>query len=368
MSRESGSVMLRTGSGFFLPSALASAASLASLSWRAAMAAASSRRALRALPLSVPGPLAGHFLARCGPAGLGGGVGGQGLLESQLRDLDRGPGRDAAARDRPGPGRGQQAGLGGRPPFLPAGGPGGLQLGQPAGDPLRPGGAAPPAGRHCRAVQAQPGQRPAVAAAAGLRARLPASLAMLMALAGAALAVGPGGLVEDLAGQLAQPVLGPVRLFRRICPDLGPVDGDHVQPAQPGRRQHEQHLGEQVFQRPARPGGPGPEPADGRVIREPVPGRDPERRIGPAPVLDLPRRPLGLQVRIDQQHRQHPRVIPRPASARTAQRLQRRRVQPVDYLDHEPHQMIPVHPQPHILGQHHRLIPVHRQVFSRHKQ
>jgi hypothetical protein len=162
--------------------------------------------------------------------------------------------------------------------------------------------------------------------------------------AAAALAVGAGGLVQDLAGQLAQPGLGPVGLLRGVRPDLGPVDGDHAQAAQARYGQHEQHPGEQVLQRPARAGGPGPEPADRGVIRDQVPGRDPERRVGPAPLLDLPRGPFRLQVGVDQQHRQHPRVIPGPAFPRAGLRLQRRGVQALDDLDKEPDEMIRTQP------------------------
>src|SRR5262249_34945847 len=62
------------------------------------------------------------------------------------------------------------------------------------------------------------------------------------------------------------------------------------------------------------------------------------------------------------------RVIPRPAQARLAQRLQRAGVQALDGLDDEPDQVVLTNPEPHILGQHHRLIPVYRQGFFAHEQ
>ena len=132
-------------------------------------------------------------------------------------------------------------------------------------------------------------------------------------------------------------------------------------------RQHEQGLQEHVLQRPALARRRGPEPRDRHVIGHQVPGRDPERRIGPAPLLDPPRGPLALQVGIHQQHRQHPRVIPRAALPRLPERLQARGVQALGHVDNEPDKMVLTHPVTHVLGQQHRLIPVHRLELVSHK-
>ena len=183
----------------------------------------------------------------------------------------------------------------------------------------------------------------------------------------AALAVRGGGLLQHLAGQLPQPLQGPVGLLRRVRPDLGAIDRDHPQPAQPRHRAHIQHLREQVLQRPVFLSGALPEPAQRRMIRGLARRRDPEARIRPGAVLDLPGGPLPARHRVHHQRRQHPRVIARPALPRARAGLQRRGVQLLDHINQEPDKMILRHPRAHIQGQKHRLLPVHREVLTAHK-
>ena len=179
-------------------------------------------------------------------------------------------------------------------------------------------------------------------------------------------------LGEDLRGQLRQARLGPVRLLRRVRPDLDPVAGHHGQPPQPGRRAGRQHRVKQLLHQPVLRASQLPEPGDGHVIGHVLPARHPERHVIPAPVLDRPRRqPPPPLIGIRQQGQQHHRVIPPPALTRPDRRNQpggqlrgRHRLY---RLDNQPDNMVLRHPIEHIHGQKGGRIPVHRQELTSHK-
>ena len=205
------------------------------------------------------GPRAGHAAAGGGRDPLVVGVapgllrGGR-LLQRDLRDRDRHLLRYPARRRLPGPDL-RQVAFGLLAPRRVLRLPRGLQVRQRGRDPLRPGRPAPPGRQHRRAAQPQPRQHPLVAApAAAGRLAVPVALALAVAVRGR-------GLLHHLAGQLPQPLQGPVGFLRRVRPDLGAIHRDHPQPAQPRHRAHIQHLREQVLQRPALPPGALPEPA-----------------------------------------------------------------------------------------------------------
>ena len=183
----------------------------------------------------------------------------------------------------------------------------------------------------------------------------------------AAVAVCGGGLLQHLAGQLPQPLQGPVGLLGGVRPDLGAIHRDHPQPAQPRGRAHVQHLREQVLQRPVLAPGALPEPAQRGMVRELVPRRDPEARIHPGPVLDLPGGPHPARHRVHHQRGQHLRVIARPAPARARAGLQGGGIQLPGHLNQEPDKMVLRHPRLHIQRQKHRLLPVHREILTAHK-
>jgi hypothetical protein len=109
------------------------------------------------------------------------------------------------------------------------------------------------------------------------------------------------------------------------------------------------------------------EPGDRAVIRYVLRAHDAERHIGLAQPLNLPARPLPHRIGVDQHTEQHHRVVGRPA--RTPQpptRPEPGQIQPRDYVQHEPHQMISRQPVPHIRRQQKLLIPIHRPKPLRH--
>jgi len=176
--------------------------------------------------------------------------------------------------------------------------------------------------------------------------------------------VGPVRLGQHARDLLVEPALAAVGVDGRVGPDLGSVDRDGAEPAQACSRGNHQHLREQAAERLLRLGA---EPGDRGVVRAVLSGQDPERHIGAAHPLDLPRGPHALAVGIDQQPKQHPRVVPRRASPTTAPGpLQRGRIEFLDGLQHEPHQMIRRQPFAHVHWQQHRLITKHETIRLGH--
>ena len=164
--------------------------------------------------------------------------------------------------------------------------------------------------------------------------------------------------------ELPQPLLGPVRVLRRISRDLGAVQGDRADLAHAQPRAQQQDLREQVR------GGVRellPEPGDRHVIGHVAGADHPERHVLGAQPLDPPRGGDPVRVRPDQQRHHHVRVVPgRPRPARLPPRVERRGVQPPHRLDHQPHRVPRRQPLPHVRRQQERLVPVHRTVTLRH--
>ena len=179
-------------------------------------------------------------------------------------------------------------------------------------------------------------------------------------------------LGEDLRGQLRQARLGPVRLLRRVRPDLDPVRRPprSAAPARPPRRPPAPRKTAPPSARPAsRPAsGTGRWSRDrARASRTP-PGTSRHTGTGPrSPATTAPPPLIGIR----QQGQQHHRVIPPPALTRPDRRNQpggqlrgRHRLY---RLDNQPDNMVLRHPIEHIHGQKGGRIPVHRQELTSHK-
>jgi hypothetical protein len=171
-----------------------------------------------------------------------------------------------------------------------------------------------------------------------------------------------GDHVRDVS---VEPALATVGVDGGVRRDLGPIDRDRAEPAQPRLGSDHQHLREQVLEHFLRV---CPEPGDRRVVRAILGTQDPKRHVGEAHPLDLPRRSHALAVGVDQQRKQHPRVITRGAGATPTAScpLQPRGVKNLDGLQHKPHQMVRREPLPKIHRQQHRLITQHRAIRLSH--
>jgi hypothetical protein len=110
---------------------------------------------------------------------------------------------------------------------------------------------------------------------------------------------GRAGADEDLAGELAQPGLGPAGLLRRVRGDLDPRRRPPRPAALAPRTRTREEPGK-TAPPPARlPEQVSAEPGERRVVRDLPAARDPERRIVAAPVLHRPGGQHPAQVRIN---------------------------------------------------------------------
>ena len=176
--------------------------------------------------------------------------------------------------------------------------------------------------------------------------------------------VGLGVAGRHLGREPAQPVLGPVRVLRRVRGDLRPVDRDDPDPPHPQPGAQDQDLREQARR------GDGellPEPGHRHVVGRPPRADHHERHVLAAQPLDPTRRRDPVRVGPDQQRHHHVRVeARRPGPARAAPRVERRGVHQPDRVDHQPHRMTRRQPVPHVRRQQERLITIDRKIILRH--
>jgi hypothetical protein len=109
------------------------------------------------------------------------------------------------------------------------------------------------------------------------------------------------------------------------------------------------------------------EPGDRRVIG-PLLRRDhPERHVLDARPLDHPRGPRSTRIRVEQQRQHHRRLIGRPAAPVLAVgRIERRHIDPLDGIDHEPREVFLRQPIPDVRRQQERLLTITRNKAGRH--
>ena len=169
------------------------------------------------------------------------------------------------------------------------------------------------------------------------------------------------GLGEDLARDL---LVIARRLRRGVGRDLGPIDGDHPDPDQPGVRAERQHLAEQLGQRAlvtlAKPRDRG---VIGRLI-----GADHARGdvLDTAP-LQPPRRTLPDRVAVKQQRDHHRRIVRRPTMpVDPIGRVEPAQVKRGDGVDHEPREVPLGQPLAQARRQQQLLLAITRDEVLRH--
>jgi hypothetical protein len=180
--------------------------------------------------------------------------------------------------------------------------------------------------------------------------------------------VDPGGLGHDLVGDplclVPHRRTGAVRAPRGVRGDLGAIDRHDPDLDHPGGGAQPQHLGEHVRERVLVTGA---EPGDRGVVRGVLATHHPERDMVQTQPLDPPRGTLPDGVGVQQQRQQHVRVEPlaaHPAGPHLG--VEPGRVELVDHVQHEPHQMVLGQPVRHVRRQQELLIPDHRAIRPRH--
>ena len=135
-----------------------------------------------------------------------------------------------------------------------------------------------------------------------------------------------------------------VLLPARVAVHLRAIDRDHPRLHQPRLRAQPEHRTEQLRQRVL---VTRQEPRDRRVIRNKVRSDHPIRDVLPAVTLDPTRGPLLRRIRIQNERHHHRRLIRRaPVAVSAIRRIERREIQPLHRVDHEPRQMILRQPLP----------------------
>jgi hypothetical protein len=173
--------------------------------------------------------------------------------------------------------------------------------------------------------------------------------------------IGPDRFGDDLP---RDPVILDVRVPAGVRVDLRAIDSDHPRAHQPRLLTQPQHRTKQSGQRRL---VTAHEPRDRRVIRHLVSGNHPIGNVLTAVTLDPPRGTLLRRIREQHQGHHHRRVIRRAAMpVRSIRRIERRQIQPLDALDHEPRQMILRQPIPQRRRHQKRLLTIKTDEVLRH--
>jgi hypothetical protein len=173
--------------------------------------------------------------------------------------------------------------------------------------------------------------------------------------------IGRDRLGDDLP---RDPAVVNIRVTARVRVHLRAINRHHPRAHQTRLLTQPQHRTEQLRQRRF---VTTHKPRDRRVIRHLVSGNHPVGNVLTAMTLDPPRGTLLRRIRIQNQRHHHRRVIRRPAMpVRSIGRIERRQIQPLDTLDHEPRQMILRQPIPQRRRHQKRLLTIKTNEILRH--
>jgi hypothetical protein len=168
--------------------------------------------------------------------------------------------------------------------------------------------------------------------------------------------VGLGGLPQDLGDLLLELGQGAVGPIGGIGGHLRAVQGDYPEADQSGRRAQLQRRDQEAGQglRVA-----SPKPRDRHVVRRGVAGQRPEGEVLDAASLDLPRGPHPDGVGVQQHAQQRLGVVGRMAMPIGPVGTQeRRKVDLVNDIAHEPGEMVLGQPVARVRGEQERLVAV----------
>ena len=168
-------------------------------------------------------------------------------------------------------------------------------------------------------------------------------------------------LLDDLLSDLPELLIA---LPARVTRQPSAIDRHHPGFTNPRLITQPQHLAEQVSQRALMTNY---EPSDRGVIRHHIAGNHPIGHILATVTLDRPRRPHIGRERIQHQPHHHRRLIRRPAvTIRPIRAIERRHIHLTHGIDHEPRQMIPRQPIPHVRRQQEPLLTTTFNEVLRH--
>ncbi len=176
--------------------------------------------------------------------------------------------------------------------------------------------------------------------------------------------VGRGGLLQHRLDLGADRRIRPRGADRGVALDQASIQCHHADRHQPGPRAQRQHLREGLGQRLR---VTHPKARDGGVIGRAVGAQHAERDVLAAAPLDRPRRALANRVGIQQQGDHHPRLMRRPPPAVVAVvAVERRQIDRLDRVDHEPGQMVIRQPVAQARRQQERLLTITREEVLAH--